>query len=154
MTHFRLYKERLAQVEDKLEEVRAGKAGEYLNPLTELQENMKIRTQVAGNVLIVLSFHNWIYETRKISSRVLPNITKAMLERTSCFTLHILIGVLKELKIQNIKNKFEAEEQAAHQNYEVQYYSFCKGNLLSRDFCITGKLYDILWEFMFIDTPI
>ena len=45
---FRLYKERLAQVEDKLEEVRAGKAGEYLNPLTELQENMKIRTQVAG----------------------------------------------------------------------------------------------------------
>ena len=35
-------------MEDKLEEVRAGKAGEYLNPLTELQENMKIRTQVAG----------------------------------------------------------------------------------------------------------
>ncbi len=45
---FRLYKERLAQVELKLEEVRAGKAHEYLNPLTELQENMKIRTQVAG----------------------------------------------------------------------------------------------------------
>lgn len=47
----RLYKERLAQVEAKLEEVRAGKAGEYLNPLTELQENMKIRTQVAGNTI-------------------------------------------------------------------------------------------------------
>ena len=27
--------------------------------------------------------------------------------------------MLKELKIQNIKNKFEAEEQAANQNYEV-----------------------------------
>ena len=38
-------------MEDKLEEVRAGKAGEYLNPLTELQENMKIRTQVAGKTL-------------------------------------------------------------------------------------------------------
>ena len=55
---FRLYKERLAQVEDKLEEVRAGKAGEYLNPLTELQENMKIRTQVAGKTLIFFNrFH-------------------------------------------------------------------------------------------------
>lgn len=29
-------------------------------------------------------------------------------------------GVLKELKVQNIKNKFEAEKQAAHQNYEVE----------------------------------
>ena len=31
----------------------------------------------------------------------------------------LFTGVLKELKIQNIKNKFEAEEQAAHQHYEV-----------------------------------
>ncbi|KAL3873449.1 hypothetical protein ACJMK2_036565 [Sinanodonta woodiana] len=43
-----LYRERLSQVEMKLEEVKAGKALEYLNPLADLQENMKIRTQVAG----------------------------------------------------------------------------------------------------------
>ena len=44
----RLYTERMSQVCDKLEEVKAGKAGEYLNPLAELQENMRIRTQVSG----------------------------------------------------------------------------------------------------------
>jgi breast cancer metastasis-suppressor 1-like protein len=48
VTGFRLYIERFAQVEAKLEEVKAGKALEYLNPLAQLQENMRIRTQVAG----------------------------------------------------------------------------------------------------------
>ena len=43
-----LYVERLSQVEHKLEEVRAGRAQEYLQPLEELQENMRIRTEVAG----------------------------------------------------------------------------------------------------------
>ena len=38
-----------------------------------------------------------------------------------CLMLYclIILGILKELKIQNIRNKFEAEEQAAHQNFEV-----------------------------------
>ena len=44
----RLYKERLAQIDSKLEEVRAGRASEYLDPLQQLQEQMQIRTQVAG----------------------------------------------------------------------------------------------------------
>ena len=44
----RLCRERLAQVEAKLQEVKAGRAPEYLNPLAQLQENMRIRTQVAG----------------------------------------------------------------------------------------------------------
>ncbi|XP_028838006.1 breast cancer metastasis-suppressor 1-like protein-A [Denticeps clupeoides] len=43
-----LYKERLSQVEAKLQEVIAGKAPEYLEPLAALQENMQIRTKVAG----------------------------------------------------------------------------------------------------------
>ncbi|XP_078057072.1 breast cancer metastasis-suppressor 1-like protein isoform X5 [Mustelus asterias] len=43
-----LYKERLSQVEAKLDEVIAGKATEYLEPLAVLQKNMKIRTEVAG----------------------------------------------------------------------------------------------------------
>ncbi|XP_055496506.1 breast cancer metastasis-suppressor 1-like protein-A [Leucoraja erinacea] len=43
-----LYRERLSQVEAKLEEVIAGKAPEYLEPLATLQENMQIRTKVAG----------------------------------------------------------------------------------------------------------
>ncbi|XP_038612760.1 breast cancer metastasis-suppressor 1-like protein isoform X1 [Tachyglossus aculeatus] len=43
-----LYKERLSQVDAKLQEVIAGKAQEYLEPLATLQENMQIRTKVAG----------------------------------------------------------------------------------------------------------
>ncbi|XP_013876374.1 breast cancer metastasis-suppressor 1-like protein-A [Austrofundulus limnaeus] len=43
-----LYKERLSQMEIKLQEVMAGCAQEYLEPLANLQENMQIRTKVAG----------------------------------------------------------------------------------------------------------
>ncbi|XP_022520484.2 breast cancer metastasis-suppressor 1-like protein-A [Astyanax mexicanus] len=43
-----LYKERLNQVDAKLQEVMLGKASEYLDPLANLQENMQIRTKVAG----------------------------------------------------------------------------------------------------------
>lgn len=43
-----LYKERLSQVDAKLQEVMSGKSPEYLEPLANLQENMQIRTKVAG----------------------------------------------------------------------------------------------------------
>lgn len=43
-----LYIERISQVERKLEEVRAGRAQEYLQPLEELQDSMRIRTEVAA----------------------------------------------------------------------------------------------------------
>ncbi|XP_036405847.1 breast cancer metastasis-suppressor 1-like protein-A [Megalops cyprinoides] len=43
-----LYKERLSQVDLKLQEVIAGNAPEYLEPLANLQESMQIRTKVAG----------------------------------------------------------------------------------------------------------
>ncbi|RWS29047.1 breast cancer metastasis-suppressor 1-like protein-A [Leptotrombidium deliense] len=43
-----LYAERLTQIDKKLEEVKAGRAQEYLQPLEELQENMRVRTEVAG----------------------------------------------------------------------------------------------------------
>lgn len=43
-----LYKERLVQIDSKLEEVKGGRANEYLEPLQHLQEQMQIRTQVAG----------------------------------------------------------------------------------------------------------
>ncbi|XP_064622491.1 breast cancer metastasis-suppressor 1-like protein [Lineus longissimus] len=69
-----LFRERMQQIEAKLEEVKAGRAQEYLNPLAQLQENMRVRTQVAG--------------------------------------------ILRELRIVSIKNKFECERQAAKQNYE------------------------------------
>lgn len=71
-----LYRERITQVESKLDEVRCGRAQEYLQPLEELQENMRIRTEVAG--------------------------------------------ILRELRLTNIRNKFEAEELACHQNYESE----------------------------------
>lgn len=52
----RLYKERLSQVDAKLQEVIAGKAPEYLEPLAALQENMQIRTKVAGRYI------KWIFQ--------------------------------------------------------------------------------------------
>nr|CAD7441009.1 unnamed protein product [Timema bartmani] len=70
-----LYRERITQVDTKLSEVRSGRAQEYLQPLEQLQENMRIRTEVAG--------------------------------------------ILREFRLTNIRNKFEAEEQASRQNYEV-----------------------------------
>ena len=72
----RLYRERITQIETKLNEVRAGQAAEYLQPLEELQINMKNRMEVGG--------------------------------------------VLRELRLKNITCKYEAEELAAHQNFEVK----------------------------------
>ncbi|KAK9503092.1 hypothetical protein O3M35_011736 [Rhynocoris fuscipes] len=43
-----LYRERIAQVKAKLEEVHEGVAKEYRMPLEELQDNMRIRIEVAG----------------------------------------------------------------------------------------------------------
>ncbi|KAF4523253.1 hypothetical protein B566_EDAN006876 [Ephemera danica] len=43
-----LYRERVSQVETKLGEVRCGRAHEYLQPLEELQDNMRVRMEVAG----------------------------------------------------------------------------------------------------------
>ncbi|KAM9301864.1 breast cancer metastasis-suppressor 1 [Gastrophryne carolinensis] len=44
----KLFKERLSQLKAKLEEVSSGRAMEYINPLADLQKNMKIRIEVAG----------------------------------------------------------------------------------------------------------
>ncbi|XP_077143564.1 breast cancer metastasis-suppressor 1 isoform X1 [Ranitomeya variabilis] len=44
----KLFKERLSQLKAKLEEVTCGKALEYISPLADLQNNMKIRIEVAG----------------------------------------------------------------------------------------------------------
>lgn len=43
-----LYRERLSQAERKLEEIRAGISEDYLQPLGDLKEHMRIRTEVAG----------------------------------------------------------------------------------------------------------
>jgi len=45
-----LYRERLTQIESKLEEVKSGRAMEYINPLEELQENMRVQLEV-GQIL-------------------------------------------------------------------------------------------------------
>lgn len=45
-----LYRERLTQIETKLEEVKTGKASEYTQPLEELQENLRVQLEV-GHIL-------------------------------------------------------------------------------------------------------
>lgn len=69
------------QVEYKLSEVKMGCAVEYLEPLAELEENCRIKTEVAA--------------------------------------------VLKQFRINNICNQFEAEELAAKQNLDVSVLLQC-----------------------------
>eukprot|EP00088_Acartia_fossae_P021145 TRINITY_DN22614_c0_g1_i12.p1 TRINITY_DN22614_c0_g1~~TRINITY_DN22614_c0_g1_i12.p1 ORF type:complete len:260 (+),score=80.38 TRINITY_DN22614_c0_g1_i12:44-823(+) len=71
-----LYRERLTQIESKLSEVRAGKAMEYIQPLEELQENMRVQIEVGS--------------------------------------------ILRQMRIDNIQCKFQAEELACKQNYDSE----------------------------------
>lgn len=101
----RLYRERLNQINVKLEEMTAGRSIEYLERLRQLQEQMQVRTQVAGgfthcflmnnfyifvkilaNCILVFRYvpkqHVKIkhYDTRFISSQVFVNtLTKSFL---------------------------------------------------------------------------
>ena len=70
----------MTQIESKLAEVKAGRAPEYLQPLEELQINMKNRMEVST--------------------------------------------VLRELRLANINCKFEAEQLATQQNFEVRNLNF------------------------------
>ncbi len=76
----RLYRERITQIENKLQEVMAEQAAEYLGPLADLREAVAVRTQVAG--------------------------------------------ILRQLRLENIKNKAVAEEVAATQDFEVSLLFF------------------------------
>lgn len=71
-----LYQARRERVISKLEEVKAGKAPEYLQPLEDLQDQMRIRTEVAG--------------------------------------------ILKDLRLNNIRCQYEAEQVAAKQNFDSE----------------------------------
>lgn len=71
-----LYQARRDRVISKLEEVKAGKAPEYLQPLEDLQDQMRIRTEVAG--------------------------------------------ILKELRLKNIRCQYDAEQYAATQNFDME----------------------------------
>lgn len=44
----RIINERLKQISLKLAEIQSGEAPEYLQPLAELEDNMRIRLEVAG----------------------------------------------------------------------------------------------------------
>lgn len=44
----RIINEKLSQIEVKLTEIKCEEAPEYLQPLAELEENMRIRSEVAG----------------------------------------------------------------------------------------------------------
>lgn len=77
-SYCRLYHERITQVDSKLGEVKLGRAHEYLQPLEQLQENLRVRTEVAG--------------------------------------------ILRNYRMTNVRNKFQAEETAALQNYQVGFF--------------------------------
>ena len=65
-----LYRERSTQISAKLEEVKAGRATEYLQPLEELQINMKNRLEVGSTLLeFRLSNIECKYEAEKLAAR-------------------------------------------------------------------------------------
>lgn len=70
-----LYQEKVNHVEMQMSDLHGGRSQEYLLPLQQLDENMQVRTEVAG--------------------------------------------ILKQFRLENIQHKFESEEQAAKQHYEV-----------------------------------
>ena len=76
----------MTQIENKLAEVKAGRAPEYLQPLEELQINMKNRMEVSS--------------------------------------------IMRELRLSNINCKFEAEQLATDQNFEVTKLTFILINIL------------------------
>lgn len=63
----RLYRERITQIENKLQEVMNEKAAEYLGPLAELKEAATIRTQVAE---ILRQFRLENIQTKAIAEEV------------------------------------------------------------------------------------
>ncbi|KAL1509817.1 hypothetical protein ABEB36_004497 [Hypothenemus hampei] len=71
-----LYRERMQQVESQLAEVKSGKSPDYLIPLRNLEEQKRIRTEVAG--------------------------------------------ILRQFRLENLNNQYEAEKQAALQNFESE----------------------------------
>ncbi len=75
----------MTQITSKLEEVRSGKAKEYLGPLAQLQENMRIRMEVTAN--------------------------------------------LRQFRLINVTHKYDAEDLAIRQNYEVKLHT--TNNILS-----------------------
>ena len=70
-----LYRERLSQIETKLEEVANGRALEYLQPLEELQEAMRVQLEV-GTVLRQLRQKNINnkYEADKVEQGALDHL--------------------------------------------------------------------------------
>lgn len=76
-----LYYERLNQVDEKLQGVRSGKSSDYLIPLEQLQEQLKVRTEVAG--------------------------------------------ILRELKMANVRCQHQAEILASRQHMEDECRSVC-----------------------------
>jgi len=50
---YRLYREKLTQVVEKLKEVEAEEAGEYLNPVAQLDENRRTRLSVASQWFLI-----------------------------------------------------------------------------------------------------
>ena len=96
--HFRLYRERVTQVESKLEEVRGGSASEYLNPLDELKNNHKIRLEVC----------HILYKLRKqtiITKNDAENLASQQNYEVKCLLLCILLTV--QVKFLNINNSLK-----------------------------------------------
>lgn len=99
---FRLYRERLSQVNFKLAEVEAGRAAEYLDPLAVLLENMQVRTKVAGKIdpFTILLSHFVAF------SLISPNCCPS--------------GIYRKLCLDSVRNKYNCEIQAACQHWEVR----------------------------------
>lgn len=94
-----LYRERVTQIENKLAEVKAGRAQEYLQPLEELQINMKNRMEVSS-VLREMRLANITckYEAEQLATQQNYESEKRLLHDTLKDDLEEKIHILEEDK--------------------------------------------------------
>lgn len=112
----------------------AGCAQEYLEPLANLQENMQIRTKVAGENFAVMITYLLLQPTFFFacfcSCSCLSSFTDhsmvRYLPRVYCGFPYVDLpsmlasGIYRELCLESVKNKYECEIQAACQHWEVR----------------------------------
>lgn len=94
-----LYRERVTQIENKLAEVRAGRAPEYLQPLEELQINMKNRMEVSTVMReLRLSNINCKFEAEQLATQQNYESDKKLLHDSLREDLEEKIHILEEDK--------------------------------------------------------
>jgi len=112
-----LYKEKLTQVSEKLEEVRAGVATEYLSPVAQLEDNLKTRLTVAG-------------VRSKLKQKNIDNVSKAE-EQAAEQNYESEKQLLYDMLLEDLYNKIRRLEEDRH-NVDITSDLFTESQTLKK----------------------